>query len=89
MTQLLIRHHVADYNQWRPVYDAHYQDRQAAGISEVSLWCDENDSNEVYVLFDIADRTKAQAFIDSADLRQTMQQAGVQSTPEFTFLARN
>ena len=32
MTHMLIRHKVADFGKWKPVYDAHASARQNAGL---------------------------------------------------------
>src|SRR5688500_16359693 len=37
MTYLLIRHRVADFATWKPVYDAHAPARAAAGLTDVDL----------------------------------------------------
>ena len=37
MTHLLVRHSVADFAKWKPVYDAHLAVRQKAGLREKNL----------------------------------------------------
>jgi hypothetical protein len=37
MNYVLVRHKVADFSKWKPVYDAHLPARQAAGGTELYL----------------------------------------------------
>ena len=37
MTYFLVRHKVADFSKWKPVYDAHLGARQKAGLEEKYL----------------------------------------------------
>lgn len=41
MAHLLIRHKVADFDQWKPAYDAHQSARDDAGLQCLNLWCNE------------------------------------------------
>lgn len=88
MTQVLVRHEVADYNQWRAAYDDHSAARDAAGIREINLWRNENNPNEVFVLFNAKNSAKAEAFFNSTDLQQTMKEAGVRSAPDISYLTQ-
>jgi hypothetical protein len=83
---LLIRHKVADFSKWKPVYDDHIQARQKAGLKELDLLRNVDDPNEVILLFSVEDIDKAKAFAASDDLRQAMQKAGVSDKPDVYFL---
>ena len=87
MTHLLVRHNVADFAKWKPVYDAHLAARQKAGLREKNLLRSINNPNEVVLLFEAEDLTRAQAFSESPDLREAMQKAGVVGKPEILFLS--
>jgi len=87
MTHLLVRHNVADFAKWKPVYDAHLGARQKAGLREKNLLRSINNPNEVVLLFEAEDLTRAQAFSESPDLREAMQKAGVVGKPEILFLS--
>ena len=87
MTYLLIRHKVADYAKWKASYDGHFPARQQAGLKEKHLLRSLGDPNEVVMLFEAHDIEKAQAFIDSDDLREAMKNAGVINKPDLYFLA--
>src|SRR5689334_2006261 len=82
MPWLLIRHRVADYGRWKPVYEAHADTRRAAGLEDVHLLRDAGDPNLVVLLFKAVDEAKARAFAESDDLREAMRKAGVEGQPE-------
>jgi heme-degrading monooxygenase HmoA len=86
MIHMLIRHKVADFAKWKPVYDAHASARQSAGLKEEHLLRNADDPNEVILLFSAQDLDKAKAFAASDDLRQAMQKAGVSDKPDVYFL---
>jgi len=50
---MLVRHKVADFAKWKPVYDAHASARQNAGLRELHLLRNTEDSNEVILLFSV------------------------------------
>jgi heme-degrading monooxygenase HmoA len=83
---MLIRHKVADFTKWKPIYDDHLSARQKAGLKEVHLLRNTDDPNEVILLFSVEDIGKAKAFAASDDLREAMQRAGVSDTPDVYFL---
>ncbi len=86
MMHMLIRHKVADFAKWKPVYDAHASSGQKAGLKEEHLLRNVEDPNEVILLFSTEDLDKAKAFTASDDLRQAMQKAGVRDKPDVWFL---
>ncbi len=83
---VLVRHKVADFAKWKPVYDAHLSVRQKAGLKEEHLFRNADDPNEVLLLFSVEDVDKAKAFTTSDDLRQAMEKAGVSDKPDVYFL---
>ena len=83
---MLIRHKVADFAKWKPVYDAHLPARQGAGLKEEYLFRNAEDPNEVLLLFSMEDVDKAKAFAASDDLREAMKKARVSDKPDLYFL---
>lgn len=83
---LLVRHKVRDFDTWKKAYDAHKPRRDEAGVAEKKLLRGANDPNEVVVLFEASDSGRARAFTESADLHETMQNAGVVDKPDMYFL---
>jgi len=79
---VLIRHKVADFAKWKPVYDGHLPARQKVGLKEVHLLRNNDNPNEVILLFSAEDLDKAKAFVASDDVHQTMQRTGVSDEPD-------
>lgn len=84
---LLIKHKVKDFPVWKQGYDVHLPKRTEAGLTEKYLLRGEADPNEVILLFEAQDLSRARAFAESADLRERMQQLGVVGQPELNFLS--
>jgi hypothetical protein len=85
---MLARHKVNNFTAWKEGYDAHAPKRAAAGLTEKYVLRNVQAPNEVIVLFEAQGIDRAQAFADSADLRETMQKAGVIDKPDVYFLTR-
>jgi hypothetical protein len=83
---VLVRHKVRDFSEWKRGYDAHLLKRTAAGLTEKHLLRGANDPNEVVILLEAKDPSRAKAFVESADLRETMQKVGVVDKPDIYFL---
>ena len=87
MPYVLVRHKVADFAKWKPVYDAHVTDREKAGLKEEHLLRNSDDPNEVILLFKAANIQQAKEFAASPDLRERMQKGGVIDQPDIYFLS--
>ena len=87
MAHMIIRHKVADFSKWKPVYEDHRSAREAAGLKELHLWRNADDPNEVILLLDVSDVAKAKKFSGSSELKEKMQAAGVQGAPDIIFLS--
>lgn len=85
---MLVRHQVGNFNTWKQAYDAHAAQRSEAGLTEQHLLRNAQAPNEVVILFEAQDLDRARAFAESADLRETMQKAGVTDKPDIHFLQR-
>jgi len=83
---VLVRHKVRDFSEWKRGYDAHLPKRTEAGLAETQLLRGADDPNEVVVIFESKDHNRAKAFVESADLRETMQKLGVIDRPDVYFL---
>ncbi len=76
---------VADYAQWRPVFDEHRGAREAAGLTRCKVQQGADDPNLVSLSCDAADLRKAKDFAASADLKEAMKKAGVTGEPTIFF----
>ena len=79
---MIVRHSVRDYGAWRPGFDAHEAARTAAGLTNGRVLRSAEDPNDPLLLFEMADRRRAEEFAASDDLRTTMRHAGVLGPPE-------
>jgi hypothetical protein len=86
---MMIRHKVADFDQWKPVYEDHRPARQAAGLEDLHLWRNQNDPHDVVIVFTVSDTAKAKEFIGSADLKDAMLAAGVVGPPGMVMLSES
>ena len=85
-TYMLVRHKVRDFTEWKRGYDEHLPKRNESGLKEKYVLHNDQEPNEVVILFEAADLVRARDFAESADLRETMQQAGVIDKPDIYFL---
>jgi hypothetical protein len=83
---LMIRHKVKDYSKWRPAFDQHAGAQKSAGLTNPHIFRSADDRNELVILFDTKDTTRARGFVASPDLKETMAKAGVMDSPTFYFL---
>lgn len=84
--RLLISHRVKDFDAWLKVYDSEGRSARAAnGLADRALARDLDDPNTVYIAFIINDREKANARMQSEDLKKLMTDAGVEGPPTFFF----
>jgi hypothetical protein len=86
MAFLLIRHKVKDFKTWKSGYDGHLPKRIEAGLTDKYIFQNTEDPNEVTLLFETQDLTRAKAFTASTDLRERMQELGVIGKPDIYFL---
>jgi hypothetical protein len=86
MSYLLVRHKVAEYKKWKPVYDKHAAMRKAGGSQGARLLRSVSNPNEITLLFEWNDLDKARQFTMSEDLKKAMQEAGVTGQPDISFL---
>jgi hypothetical protein len=87
MRYLLVRHKVAEFDQWKSAYDAHLPARQKAGLKEEHLLRNIDNPNEVVILFEAEDLQKARSFVDAPELNDVMEIAGVIDKPDIYHLA--
>lgn len=85
-THLLVRHKVADYAKWRPVFDEHGKTRQASGSKHGHVFRNADNPNEIIVMFEWDSLENARKFGASDDLRKVMERAGVVDKPDVYFL---
>ena len=85
MASMFIRHRVADYARWKPVFDEHEAARREYGFTAHSLHHEADDPNVIVIAFRVRELGRAKEFATSDSLRAAMEGAGVQGPPEFWF----
>ncbi len=86
MPYMLVRHKIEDYAKWKLVYDRDAATRKANGSKGAHLFLSSDHPNEIIILFEWDDLSKARKFAQSEDLIKTMQIAGVIDKPDTYFL---
>jgi heme-degrading monooxygenase HmoA len=86
MVHVLVRHKVADYGRWKEAFDSHLSARKRGGEIGFRLFHSVDDPHEIFLLLDWDSAEEARKFLDSSELRERMQQAGVQGAPEIHYL---
>jgi hypothetical protein len=86
MAMLIVQHKVRNYADWRPVFDAHKPSQTEGGLVNGRVYRGAEDPNDVVILFDVTNLTKARALMVSEDLKATMQKAGVLGAPGVHFI---
>ena len=61
MMVLLVRNKVKDFDQWRRVFDSQAEPARAAGLNLIQMWRSVDDANDVFFLFEVEDRGRAEA----------------------------
>ena len=81
MTTVIVHHNVADFDAWKPVYDAH-EGRQNNGCTSASVLQATDDPNSVTVITEFPTLDNAQGFVSDPSLQEAMKNAGVTSAPD-------
>ena len=82
MVYLNVRHTVADYEKWRPIFDADEARRRTAGSKGVNqVYRDVSDPNTVTLVMEWDSAENALKFLDDPALGEVMQKAGVIGMP--------
>ena len=75
--QLLVRNKVQEFDHWKSVFDANLEPPRAAGLTLSRMWRSIADPNEVFFLFEVEDRGRAEAFMQAPESAATGVEAGV------------
>jgi hypothetical protein len=79
--RLLMLEKVKDWDAWKKVFDENKQVRIDGGLIDRGIGHAIDDNHLVSVVFAVTDRTKAKAFLQSKDLKDKMDKAGVEGKP--------
>ena len=65
MTCMLVRHKVADFDNWKRVLDCHATAQRKPGLTVEKVVRNLDDPTEVVPWFEVTDQEKARAFVNS------------------------
>ena len=77
----MVQHRVADYDTWRKAYDGFAGAQKEGGVTRQSVYRAKDDPSNLLVMHGFATAADAEAFLASTELRDAMQQAGVEGKP--------
>lgn len=77
VTHLHVGFKVKDYDEWKKGYDESIEDRKASGEKSFRVFRDVDDPNTVSVLCVYPSAEEARTFMDSLDLKNRMEEAGI------------
>lgn len=83
---LVAQYTVNDFDQWLATFDANQGMRVEHSYLGHHVNRAEDDPNRVALYLAVADLAKGEAMLGSDALREVMQEAGINSPPEFTWL---
>ncbi len=83
--RLMVTHKVKDWDAWKKSFDEHKQARMDAGLIDRGLGYRDGDNHMVSIVFAVTDKTKADEFLKSKDLKDKMAEAGVDGPPSFFY----
>jgi hypothetical protein len=84
---LTLHFKVKDFNAWRSSYNGHEKDRTSAGITNGRVFRSPEDPNEVVILQDVADVSKARTWLGSSEMKAVMEKSGILGSPSIRFAA--
>jgi hypothetical protein len=84
-SRVMIWHKVKDWDAWKKEFDKHKQVRMDAGLTDRALAYSVGDNHMVSIVAIVNDMKKAEAFMNSKDLKDKMTAAGVEGPPTIFF----
>lgn len=86
MIYVLVRFSVEDLAKWKAVFEEAAGLRKNFGSMGVRAYSKADNSNEIMVVGQYADKDKAMQMFQSQEFREVTQRAGMKGPPEVTFL---
>ncbi|MDB4738024.1 hypothetical protein OAF75_04225 [Verrucomicrobiales bacterium] len=82
MPHILIQHEVEDFATWKEAYDSRTDVHDAAGFKELQILQGLDNPNNIVILFFNPNIERAREYLNSDDLKQAMEGAGVIGAPQ-------
>ena len=77
-----------DYDKWKKVYDEGKKMIKSKGGKRQTLFKNSANPNELVILTEVEDMGKAKQMVESEELKQAMQNGGVDGEPTIFFLEK-
>ena len=78
---LTLHFKVKDFNAWQTSYNGNEKDRTSACITKSKVFRSTDDPNDVLLLQDVADISKARTWYSSNEMKSVMEKSGVLGSP--------
>jgi len=82
----VVTHAVADFDAWKPAFDAHQGEREKAGIYAHCLNRLSSDEPTISAYFLARDRDELEAFLAAPELAEAMRAAGASGPPSISLV---
>ena len=82
MPHILIQHEVEDFATWKEAYDSRTDVHDDAGFKELQILQGLDNPSNVVILFFNPNIERAREYLNSDDLKQAMEGAGVIGAPQ-------
>ena len=79
--RLLMTEKVKDWDAWKKEFDQNKQLRTDGGLIDRLIGHDINDNHQAAIIFAVTDMAKSKAFLQSPELKDKMEKAGVEGKP--------
>jgi hypothetical protein len=84
---VMIHLKVKDYATWRTSYNGHEKDRASASITNGKVFRSAENPNDLVILQDVADVSKARTWLGSNEMKSVTEKSGVVGSPSIRFAA--
>ena len=75
---MLCRNRVKDFTKWKAIFDTHRTVAHGqSGLRLTHMWREVDDPNNVFFIFAVEDRSRAEAFVNDPEAAKTGEIAGV------------
>jgi hypothetical protein len=78
---LTLHFKLKDFNTWQTSYNGNEKNRTSAGITKSKVFRSTDDPNDVLLLQDVADVSKARTWYNSSEMKSVMEKSGVVGSP--------
>ena len=78
---LTLHFKVKDFSAWQTSYNGNEKNRMAAGITKSKVFRCTDNPNDVLLLQDVADVSKARTWYSSSEMKSVMEKSGVVGAP--------